>query len=151
MARYTALFVLHRPQNILKTDSRLRFLGAPDKGSLCQGQVYKSKEDAQITIFRAWNSTNIKSKKGRWWAFEEPSGTISNYRVEYGVCPSWSPLDELVSCTLKPGATVVVGTGQSAKCTSKTYPVSTTKQIFINNPDFSVENCTTLDGEFSWK
>jgi len=127
-------------------------IGAPDKGKLCQGQVYKSKEDSKITIFRVWNSTNPNSKLGKWWAFHKPSGKISNYRSEYEICPEWSPLDKLVSCTLKPGATVVVGTGQSAECSEYlTYPTSDKQQIYINDASLSVENCTLLDGEFSWK
>ena len=44
-------------------------LGEPSKGKLCQGQVYKTKVDTQITIYRAWNSTNPNSKLGKWWAF----------------------------------------------------------------------------------
>jgi len=77
-------------------------LGLPNKGKLCQGQVYKSKADTQITIFRAWNSTNPNSKFGKWWAFQKPTGKISTYRSEYEICYQWSPLDKLVSCILKP-------------------------------------------------
>ena len=37
-------------------------LGSPNEGKLCQGKVYKSKEDRHVTIYRAWNSTNSNSK-----------------------------------------------------------------------------------------
>jgi hypothetical protein len=127
-------------------------LGSPNKGKLCQGQVYKSKEDTQITIFRAWNSTNPSSKFGEWWAFHQPTGKISRYRSEYEICYQWSPLDKLVSCTLKPGVKVVVGTGQSAECSEYlTYSVSEKQQIFIEDASTSVTNCTMFEGEFSWK
>ena len=127
-------------------------LGKPNKGKLCQGQVYKSKEDSSITIFRAWNSTNSNSKLGKWWAFQKPTGEISKYRSEYEICYQWSPLDKLVSCTLKPEVTVVVGTGQSADCSDDlTYKVSDKQQIYIDDASMSLINCTTLSGEFSWK
>ena len=127
-------------------------IGSPNKGKLCQGQVYKSNEDTQITVFRAWNSTNPDSKFGEWWAFHQPTGKISEYRSEYEICYQWSPLDKLVSCTLKPGVKVVVGTGQSAKCSKYlTYPISEKQQIFIEDAPTSVTNCTMFEGEFSWK
>ncbi len=127
-------------------------LGSPNKGKLCQGQVYKSKEDTQITIFRAWNSTNPKSKFGKWWAFKKPSGEISKYRSEYEICYQWSPLDKLVSCTLKSETQVVIGTGQSVECSRYlTYPVSVKQQIYIDDASISLINCTTFNGEFSWK
>ena len=44
-------------------------LGGPNEGQLCQGQTYISKENTDITIFRAWNSTNLNSQFGNWWAF----------------------------------------------------------------------------------
>jgi len=127
-------------------------LGSPKKGKLCQGQVYRSKEDSNITVFRAWNSTNPNSKFGKWWAFQKPAGKISKYRSEYEICYQWSPLDKLVRCTLKPGTKVVVGTGQSAECSEYlTYPVSDKKQIYIDDASLSLTNCTLFDGEFSWK
>jgi len=127
-------------------------LGKPNKGKLCQGQVYKSKKDTKVSIYRAWNSTNQNSKLGQWWAFKPPTGKISKYRAEYEICYQWSPLDTLVSCTLKPGVTVVVGTGQSAECSQYlTYSASDKQQIFIKDASMTVTNCTILDGQFSWK
>jgi len=127
-------------------------LGSPNKGKLCQGQVYKSKAGTQVTIFRAWNSTNPNSKFGKWWAFQKPSGKISTYRSEYEICYQWSPLDKLVSCTLAPETKIVVGTGQSAECSEYlTYQVSDKQQIYIDNASVSLTGCTIFDGEFSWK
>ena len=127
-------------------------LGSPKAGKLCQGQVYRSKENTRITLFRAWNSTNPNSKFGKWWAFQVPSGKISSYRSDYEICYQWSPLDMLVSCTLKPDTKVVVGTGQSAECSEYlTYPVSEKKQVYLDDASSSLTDCKVLSGEFSWQ
>lgn len=129
-----------------------RGLGGPKKGKLCQGQVYISKDSANIIVFRAWNSTNQNSKFGKWWAFTKPTGKISTYRSEYEICYQWSPLDKLVSCTLMPNTKVIVGNGQSAQCSEYlTYQVSDAQQIYIENASLSLTNCKVFDGEFSWK
>ncbi len=105
-------------------------LGEAKKGKLCQGLVYQSKNDTSIVIYRAWNSTNPNSKMGQWWAFEQPIGKVAKYRSDYEICYQWSPLDQLVRCSLKPGTKVVVGTGQSAECSQYlTYPASDKQQI----------------------
>jgi len=127
-------------------------LGTPEKGKLCQGQAYISKESSDIIIFRAWNSTNENSKFGKWWAFSKPTGSVSTYRSQYEICYQWSPLDKLVSCTLIPNTKVVVGNGQSAKCSDYlTYGVSDTQQIYIEDASSSLTNCRVFDGVFSWK
>lgn len=127
-------------------------LGGTDEGKLCQGQVYRSKEASQVTVFRAWNSANPNSEFGNWWAFEKPSGEIAKYRSDYEICYQWSSIDKLVSCTLKPGTIVVVGTGQSAICSDYlNYPVSVKQQIYIDQASTSLSDCTAYSGEFSWK
>ena len=127
-------------------------LGEPEKGKLCQGQVYKSKDDTQITIYRAWNSTNPGSKFGSWWAFDKPAGKTSQYRLDYEICYQWSPLDKMVSCTLKSNTKIVVGTGQSAKCSEYlTYPMSSEQQVYIEDAQNSVTNCSVFDDEFNWQ
>lgn len=129
-----------------------RALGEPTQGKLCQGQVYISKQDSQITLFRAWNSTNPNSKFGNWWAFNEPSGSITKYRSDYEICYQWSPLDKLVRCTLKAGTKVVIGTGQSTQCSEYlSYPTSMTQQIYIKNAKNAFDNCEEFDGQFNWK
>ena len=127
-------------------------LGNPDEGKLCQGRVYQSRTSSRVTLFRAWNSTNPGSQFGNWWAFQQPSGKISTYRAEYEICYQWSPLDMLAICTLEPGARVVVGTGQSARCSEYlTYPASEEKQVYIADASTSLTNCEVLVGEFSRK
>mgnify|MGYP000199720540 CR=1 FL=1 len=137
---------------IIDTQLLSSALGSPNKGKLCQGQVYKSKEGSEVKLYRAWNSTNPNSQFGNWWAFEAPSGEIAKYRSDYEICYQWSPIDTLVSCTLKPETKVVIGTGQSAECSDYlTYPVSATQQIYIENASSALSNCTGFKGEFSWK
>jgi hypothetical protein len=141
-------------------DNQLRgkALGDPGEGKLCQGQVYESKSDAKfpIILYRAWNSTNPKSKFGNWWTFQKPTGKISTYRFDYELCYQWSPLDKLVKCELKPKMKVVVGTGQSAECSKYLiYGVSGEKQVYIGgdadgDTSESVTNCSVSDSEFSW-
>ena len=127
-------------------------LGQPNKGKLCQGQVYQSQSDVEITLYRAWNSTNPHSKLGRWWAFDKPVGSVSDYRADYEICYQWSPLDKLVSCSLRAGEKVVVGTGQSAQCSDYlTYLTSETQQIYLADAANSLSNCVVLEGHFSWK
>ena len=127
-------------------------IGEPEKGKLCQGRVYKSKANTQVTIFRAWNSTNPNSRFGQWWAFDKPSGRISTYRSDYEICYQWSPLDKMVSCTLKPETKIVVGNGQSAWCSEYlTYPVSEAQQIYMSDADNTVTDCVDYDGVMSWQ
>jgi hypothetical protein len=61
-------------------------VGKEKQGALCQGQVYQAKADAQVVLFRAWNSTNPNSRLGSWWAMEKPAGRIADYRKDYEVC-----------------------------------------------------------------
>ncbi|WP_161455158.1 MULTISPECIES: hypothetical protein [unclassified Vibrio] len=125
-------------------------LGEPLQGKLCQGAVYQNTQD--VTIYRAWNSTNPNSQFGQWWALELPSGKTAEYRKNYEICYQWSPLDKLSKCTLKAGTKVVVGNGQSAECSAYlTYPVSEVQQLFIVDSGSSVVNCQLYDSVISWE
>lgn len=48
------------------------------QGGLCEGQVFVTTKE--ITIWRAWNSEYSGSKLGKWWTFDKPRGSISQYR-----------------------------------------------------------------------
>lgn len=133
-------------------DLLARSLGEAGAGALCQGQVYRSREATKITLYRAWNSTNPNSRIGNWWAFERPEGSVADYRANNEICYQWSPLDMLVTCTLLPGVTLVVGTGQSATCSQYlSYPVSATQQVYIDDPQAAVTDCRTAVGDFNWR
>ncbi|WP_185745569.1 hypothetical protein [Pseudoalteromonas sp. J010] len=125
-------------------------LGAPLQGKLCQGAVYQSTHD--IVVYRAWNSTNPKSQFGQWWSFSRPSGLTADYRKDFEICYQWSPLDKLVKCTLKAGTKVVVGNGQSAKCSEYlSYPVSESQQLFIVEAQDAMQYCETYDSVMRWE
>lgn len=129
----------------------IKALGDPLKGALCQGGAYEVTED--FIIYRAWNSTNENSKFGNWWAFKKPTGLISKYRKNYEICYQWTPLDRLISCTITQGSKIVIGTGQSAKCSDYLqYPTSKIKQIYIDQSTLknALINCTTKKANFTW-
>lgn len=140
---------------VVDEDLLSRALGAPTEGKLCQGQVYEAVGDEEtqgVTVYRAWNSTNPSSQLGQWWASSEPAGLSAQYRAAYEICYQWSPLDKMSTCTLRPGTKVVIGNGQSARCSQYlTYPVSAEQQIYIENASESVLDCESYDAVFSWQ
>ena len=122
----------------------------PTEGYLCQAKAYKVNKSFEI--FRAWNSNNPGSEKGKWWSFKMPSGRVSEFREDFAVCPRWSPLDMMTRCTLKEGAHLVLGTGQSAFCNKYlTYPPSPEIQIYLADAGESVLECKTYFGVFNWQ
>lgn len=122
-------------------------VGEPTKGSLCTGQVFEAQKP--VKVYRVWNKAKAYTKLGRWWSFAAPKGPVAAYRAANAICPEWSDLDMVSECTLKVGAHVVVGPGQSAACKAESFPVSPTNQVFIPNETKDpanqkvfVENCT---------
>ncbi|WP_020410534.1 hypothetical protein [Hahella ganghwensis] len=119
-------------------------LGTSGEGKLCEGKVYVATQP--MTVYRVWNSDKSYTQIGSWWSFDHPNGPKPKYREDNGICPSWSTLDRLSSCTLKVGAKFVVGPGQSAQCQHMTYAKSEVNQVFIPNDtridQVYVENCT---------
>jgi hypothetical protein len=127
-------------------------VGKEKQGALCQGRVYQAKAEASVVLFRAWNSTNPNSRLGSWWAMEKPEGRIVDYRKDYEICYQWTPLDMLVQCKVKPGAKVVIGPGQSMECSQYlTYPASARQQVFIDNAESALSDCTNAFGVFGWQ
>ncbi len=127
-------------------------LGAPGEGMLCQGKVYEVNKGARLMLYRAWNSTNPDSRLGNWWAFYRPDGLIAQYREDYEICYQWSPLDKLTNCLIKPGTRVVVGTGQSARCSQYlTYAASAAQQIYLSSASDSVSSCNDHNAFFRWQ
>lgn len=127
-------------------------IGEPNEGKLCQGQVYVAKQNAHILLFRSWDSTRTMSELGEWWALKSPRGDIAEYRRDYQICYQDTPLDKLTLCSLKAGAKVVIGTGQSMTCSdSVSYQVSATKQVYVENADGNLFDCSSYNAEFNWK
>ena len=126
-------------------------IGEANEGKLCQGQVYVAKQNTQVMLFRAWNGSNPASELGNWWALKSPRGQISDYRRDYQICYQWSPLDKMTLCSLKAGAKVVVGTGQSTTCSEYLeYPTSAKKQVYVVNAEANLFDCNSYNAEFNW-
>ena len=126
-------------------------IGEANEGKLCQGQVYVAKQNTQVMLFRGWNASNPASEFGEWWALKSPRGQIAQYRRDYQICYQWSPLDKMTLCSLKAGAKVVIGTGQSATCSSYLdYPSSAKKQVYLANANADLFDCSSYNAEFNW-
>lgn len=103
-------------------------LGRTGEGRICAGRVYRLREP--LRIYRVWDAAK-QNTYGEWWALSPPRGDREEYRREYAVCPEWNALDHLAACTLRAGARVVLGPGQSATCADRTYARSPSTQVFI--------------------
>ena len=121
-------------------------LGKTGEGKLCAGQVFMAQ--SAVTVYRVWNNAKSYTEFGKWWSLEKPSGTVDSYRQENAICPEWSDLNQLTRCTLKIGAHVVIGPGQSATCMTLTYEKSPVNQVYMANDTrvnmLQVEGCTQL-------
>ncbi|NKB80887.1 MAG: hypothetical protein GKS05_03115 [Nitrospirales bacterium] len=139
--------VEHPPKGLVEIKDTIlvqKALGASGQGKLCVGNAFVTTEP--VPVYRVWNKEKSYTLYGSWWSFELPKGPKQKYREENGICPSWSPLDRMSSCTIKVGTNVVVGPGQSAVCEQVTYPKSAVNQVFIPNDSRNnmllVENCS---------
>lgn len=139
---------------VAATDDALlaKAIGLPGKGALCKGAVFVAEKP--VTVYRVWDSSKSYTLYGGWWSFDLPKGPREQYRVDNDICPEWSPLNIMSSCTIKVGTKIVVGPGQSAQCTQATVPpfpnnllpASAVNQVYIPNDSRNnvlfVENCT---------
>lgn len=130
-------------------DLLAKAIGAPEQGKLCTGKVYQldSQADKLVVVYRVWDASRPYTSVGSWWSFDSPQGPRDAYRAQNEICPDWSALNKVSMCTIKPGSKIVVGPGQSAKCSADlTYPTSPANQVFIPNDTRNnmvyVENCT---------
>lgn len=119
--------------------------GAPGMGKLCSGKVFVAEQP--VTVYRVWDRAKAYTAYGSWWSFSQPQGPRERYRREEDICPEWSPLDVMSSCTLKIGTRIVVGPGQSVNCANQlNFPPSAENQVYIPNDSRNnkiyVENCT---------
>jgi hypothetical protein len=139
--------VEHPPEGLVAVDENLVLqtaLGASGQGKLCDGQVFQVTQP--VTVYRVWNSDKSYTVYGKWWSFDLPEGPKQKYRKDNGICPSWSTLNRMSSCSIKIGSIIVIGPGQSAKCEQMTYAKSAVNQVFIPNDSrnnvLHVENCS---------
>lgn len=121
-------------------------LGKSGDGKLCAGRVYSATQ--AVTVYRVWNSAKSYTEFGRWWSLSKPTGPVESYRQENAICPEWSDLNQLTRCSIKVGARVVIGPGQSATCMAMMYEKSAVNQVYMANDTrinmLYVEGCTQL-------
>jgi hypothetical protein len=129
-------------------------IGRPMQGKLCTGKVFRvtGYSGAQVQVYRVWDASKPYTAYGSWWSFDPPLGPRDVYRQANEICPAWSALNKVSRCTVKVGAEIVVGPGQSAVCDNAlSYPVSPVNQVFIpndlNHDQLAVENCT-VEGDW---
>jgi hypothetical protein len=137
------------PPGLVPTDDPAllqRAVGEAKQGKLCTGQVFIAK--ATILVYRIWDQAKPGSLYGSWWSFQPPTGNREQYRIDNAICPEWSALNVLSVCQIKIGSKLVLGPGQSAKCSETlSYPASPVNQVYLpNNLQqnlLQVENCST--------
>lgn len=104
-------------------------------GGVSEALVVKITQD--IAVYRMWNGpTKIDSRGntnrlGGWWSYDAPRGTVAEYRNNYEICQGWNDLTWVATCTLKAGAVVAIGPGQSVS--AETCGDPTGKEQFAAN------------------
>ncbi|WP_291722715.1 hypothetical protein [Magnetospirillum sp. 64-120] len=86
----------------------------PGLGGVSQAVVIRLNQD--VAVYRMWNGPQQGARSNRmggWWAFDKPKGTREGYRRAYEICGTWNDLKRVAVCTLKKGAVVAIGPGQS--------------------------------------
>lgn len=114
------------------------------KGGVCAAQSFVT--IAPLNVYRVYDEEKSWSVYGGWWAMNRPSGSKDDYRKNNAICKEWSNLDRLISCQVKIGSEIVLGTTQSVTCEDgTTYSKTATVQIYIPNNQKNgilyVENC----------
>lgn len=139
--------VITPPNGMVKaTDDALlaSALGPPGKGAMCTGEVFQAVKP--VTVYRVFDAAKSYTLYGRWWSFDLPVGPRDQYQYVNDICPEWSPLDVVSSCTIKVGTKVVIGPTQSAQCIGSLIPASAVNTVYIPNDSRNnvlfVENCT---------
>ena len=118
--------------------------GEPGTGKVTKPFVVRLTKD--LPVYRLWAGPDVRDAQGRtsrigqWWTFESPSGTLANFRRRYEVCVQWDSLRWVAQCTLRRGALVVIGPGQSVSAETcgdptgrESYPVNDRDlQVYIH-------------------
>lgn len=106
------------------------------EGGITQGLVVRVKED--IPVWRMWSGPDKKDSRGntnrlgQWWSYDAPHGKQETYRSDYEICLAWNDLTWVAKCTLKKGAVVAIGPGNSV--TAQTCGDPTGKESYPANP-----------------
>ena len=111
------------------------------EGGITQGIVVRLTAD--VPMWRMWSGPTKKDASGRtnrmgqWWSYDAPHGTQAGYRIAYEICDSWNDLTYVARCTLKKGAVVAIGPGNSVS--AKTCGDATGKESYpANTRDWQV-------------
>jgi hypothetical protein len=118
--------------------------GEPGAGKVTKPFVVRLTHD--LPVYRLWAGLDVRDAQGRtsrigqWWTFERPSGTLASFRRRYEVCVEWDTLRWVAQCTLRRGAVVVIGPGQSVSAQTcgdptgrESYPVNDRAlQVYIH-------------------
>jgi hypothetical protein len=105
-------------------------------GGVSEALVVKMTTD--IPVWRMWNGPAKLDANGRtnriggWWGYDAPKGTAADYRTNYEICKAWNDLTWMAQCTLKAGAVVAIGPGQSV--TAATCGDVTNQENYAANP-----------------
>jgi hypothetical protein len=89
----------------------------PGDGNVSRAIVIRLTED--MRVFRMWNGPSKLDASGRtnrigsWWTYDAPRGSVREYRKDYEICVGWNDLAWVAACTLKKGAVVAIGPGNS--------------------------------------
>ena len=130
--------------------------GVPGEGKVIRPHVVRLTRD--MPVYRLWAGPAVKDEQGRtsrigqWWTCEPPAGTLASFRRRYEVCEKWDSLRWVAQCTLRRGAVVVIGPGQSVS--AQTCGVQT-ESYPANDRDFQVyiheawKHMSPPDGELS--
>jgi len=99
---------------------------------VCSAKVFSV--IAPVVLYRVFDSSKPYTKFGGWWSLNRPAGSKEEYRAANAICQEWSPLDKLVSCEIRPGSQIVIGTTQSTICNDgSVYPKTAENQVFVAN------------------
>lgn len=109
---------------------------APGEGGIAPGLVVRLVTD--VPVWRLWSGPTKRdaqghdNRLGQWWAYDAPRGTQQQYRTDYEVCVAWNDLTYVAKCTLKKGAVVAIGPGNSVS--AKTCGDKDGKEAYPANP-----------------
>ncbi|MDD5298399.1 MAG: hypothetical protein PHU46_15965 [Rhodocyclaceae bacterium] len=116
------------------------------RGGVSAAIVVRITED--IPVYRMWNGPGKKDARGNtnrlggWWSYDPPRGPVSRYRSDYEICLTWNELAWVATCTLKTGAVVAIGPGQSVSAETcgdatgkENYPANAVGwQTYVDQP-----------------
>jgi hypothetical protein len=118
----------------------------PGKGGVSMAMVVRLTRD--MPVYRLWsgpaklNASGQTNRLGAWWSFDRPHGAVSSYRNDYEICLAWNDLTWVATCTLKRGAVVAIGPGQSVAVETCNNPAGLERygandrdwQVYVNQP-----------------